>query len=74
MTDPLVKSLMVGKALDIYSKMDDSNKAVVAFGMTPKYAADELEEFMEGFEYESKDVALAFMEVAMMPGGAGMVV
>lgn len=70
----LAKSLMVAKAYEIYMKMDDSSKAVVAFGMTPVEAVNELEEFMGDMEYESKEIALSFMEVAKMPGGAGMVV
>jgi len=74
MTGELEKSLMIGKALDIYSKMSDGDKSVVAFGMTPLWAAEELEAFMENFEYEPKYLALSFMEVAKMPGNKGMVV
>jgi hypothetical protein len=74
MTSEIVKSLMKGKALEIYERMDEGDKAVIAFGMTPSWAADELEEFMSDFEYESKEVALAFMYVADMPGNVNMVV
>jgi len=74
MTSELTKSLMVGKALEIYERMNEGDKSVISFGMTPSWAVGELEDFMDGFEYESRDLSLSFMEVANMPGNKALVV
>lgn len=62
MTSELTKSLMTGKALEIYERMTEEDKSVISFVMTPSWAVKELEDFMTGFEYESKYLALSFMD------------
>lgn len=69
-----MNQLTINKAQEIYNNLDDSKKTVVAFGMTPIEAAQELELYLmeNNILYESKDLAVAFMKVANMPGNVGM--
>ncbi len=55
------------KAAEMYATMNDSDRAIVKFGMTPADKAATLEEEFPGVT--SREIALAFMAATKADGG-----